>query len=192
MLGELEGQAMAEISAAVARIRDDLSKAFTQRVEAEAAALGVADLLASQQEVVNTASTTLDRETVVCLLQADGRPRLAAAVERVTRLAGVCVAVEITDGALAEAWLFPPSAPEIMAFGRLPFPNLPGARASSYVLGLTEEVPNILRVHADGAVVVTEARVPNPVLEAWSATLSDHLDTQVEIIRLNHIGSATT
>lgn len=192
VLGELEGEAMAEISATVARIRDDLSKAFTQRVEAEAAALGVADLLASQQEVVNTASTTLDRETVVCLLQADGRPRLAAAVERVTRLAGVCVAVEITDGALAEAWLFPPSAPEIMAFGRPPFPNLPGARASSYVLGLTEEVPNILRVHADGAVVVTEARVPNPVLEAWSATLSDHLDTQVEIIRLNHIGSATT
>lgn len=183
VLAELQGLALAEVNQAIARIRDDLAGAFTRRAEAEIAALAVADLLAVQQRLINAATTALDHETVGCLLQADGRPRLAASVEKVTRLAGVCTAIQVTDEALTEAWLFPPSSPEVLTFGRAPSPDLPGANATSYVLGLTEEVPTSIRCHHDGTVVTTNAPVPEQVLAAWSATLSDHLGTQVEIVR---------
>lgn len=183
VLAELQGQALTEVSRAIARIRDDLNSAFARREEAEVAALAVADLLGSQQQVIGAATTALDRETVGCLLQDDGRPRLAASVEKVTRLAGVCTAIQVADEALTEAWLFPPSSPEVLTFGRAPSLNLPGAHATSYVLGLTEEVPTTIRCRADGTVVTTSAPVPDQVLAAWSATLSDHLGTQVKIVR---------
>ena len=64
-----------------------------------------------------------------------------------------------------------------------PSPELLGANATSYVLGLTEEVPASIRCRPDGTVVTTNAPVPDQVLAAWSATLSDHLGTQVEIVR---------
>jgi hypothetical protein len=138
--------------------------------------------MATQQQVIDIAISKLDHETVGCLLHADGRPRLAASVERVTRLPGVCTAIQVTDEALAEAWLFPPSSPEVLTFGRAPSPGVLGANATSYVLGLTEEVPASIRCRPDHTVVTTNAAVPEPVLAAWSATLSDHLGTQVEIV----------
>jgi gas vesicle protein len=182
ILGELEGQMQATVTGTIAHVMEELAVTFARRAESETAALTVADLLASQRQVIDTAISTLDHETVGCLLQADGRPRLAAAVERVTRLPGVCTAIQVTDQAMAEAWLFPPSSPEVLTFGRAPSPDVPGANATSYVLGLTEEVPATIRCRPDGTVVTTNAPVPDRVLKAWSATLSDHLGTQVEIV----------
>lgn len=192
VLEKLQGQALAKVNDAIGGLRDDLASSFTRRAESESAALGVAEILASQQQVICTGTAALDHETVRCLLQTDGRPRLAAAVERVTRLAGVCIAIQVTDQALAEAWLFPPSSPEIMTWGRTPSPDLPGVRATSYVLGLTEEVPTAIRSRTDATVVTTNAPVPEQVLGAWSATLSDHLGAQIEIIRPNVARSAFT
>lgn len=183
VLGELERQMLATVTDTITRVRKDLASAFTRRAAAEVAAFAVADRLASQQQVIHKATTTLDHETVGCLLHADGRPRLAASVERVTRLPGVCTAIQVPDQTLAEAWLFPPSSPEILTFGRTPTTDLPGANATSYVLGLTEEVPASIRCRPDRTVVTTNAPVPDQVLAAWSATLSDHLGTQVEIVR---------
>ncbi|MBA2465906.1 MAG: hypothetical protein H0V42_13200 [Nocardioidaceae bacterium] len=183
VLGELETQMLSTVTDTIERVGEELAMAFARRAESEAAALTVADLLASQQQVIGTAISKLDRATVGCLLHADGRPRLAASVEMATRLPGVCTAIQVTDEALAEAWLFPPSSPEILTFGRAPSPDVQGANASSYVLGLTEEVPASVRCRPDGTVVTTNAAVPEPVLAAWSATLSDHLGTQVEIVR---------
>lgn len=183
VLAELEGQVLAEVNGTIARVLENLSNAFTRRAKAESDALAVADLLAHQRWVVGSAISTLDHATACCLLRADNRPRLAESIGKVTRLPGVCVAIEVTPEALAEAWLFPPSSPEVLTFGRTPFPVLPGGRATSYVLGLTEEVPASIRCSPDSTVVATKAPVPNQVLEAWSATLSDHLDSQVKILR---------
>lgn len=185
VLHELEDQVLAEATGTIAGVREVLATAHARREEAEAAALAVADLLACQQQVVDSAISTLDHETVRCLLRADGRPRLAASVGKATRLPGVCIAIEVTDDALAEAWLFPPSSPEVLTFGRTPPPDLPGAHAASYVLGLTEELPASIRCRPHDTIVTTNAPAPNQVLEAWSATLSDHLGTPVEIVRPN-------
>lgn len=185
VLKELEAQVLAEVSGTIAGVRETLTTFHMRRAKAEAAALAVADLLACQQQVVDSAISTLDHETVRCLLRADGRPRLAGSVGKVTRRPGVCIAVEVPDEALAEAWLFPPSSPEILAFGRTPSPDLPGASATSYVLGLTEEVPASIRCRPDGTIVTTNAPAPNQVLQAWSKTLSDHLGTPVEIVGPN-------
>ncbi|WP_326727638.1 GTPase [Streptomyces phaeochromogenes] len=185
VLNELEAQVLAEVSGTIAGVLETLTTSHVRRAKAEAAALVVADLLACQQQVVDSAVSTLDHETVRCLLRVDGRPRLAASVGKVTRLPGVCILVEVPDEAVAEAWLFPPSSPEILAFGRRPSPDLPGAAAMSYVLGLTEEVPAFIRCRPDGIIVTTNAPAPIQVLEAWSATLSDHLGTPVKIVRPN-------
>lgn len=183
VLEEMVVRARNQTGTILGLIRTNLSTTAVQRTEAEMAALDVADLLAAQQRAISTATAGLDHSTVVCLLQVDGRPRLAAAVERVTRLAGVCIAVEVTEPSFAEAWLFPPSSPEIMAFARPPSPELPGARAASYVLGLTEQVPKSLRAQTDSTCVSIEALVPESILAAWSATLSDHLGTEITIAR---------
>ncbi|MFE1256950.1 GTPase [Streptomyces fungicidicus] len=185
VLNELEAQVLAEVSGTIAGVLETLTTSHVRRAKAEAAALVVADLLACQQQVVDSAVSTLDHETVRCLLRADGRPRLAASVGRVTRLPGVCILVEVPEEALAETRLFPPSSPEFLAFGRTPSPDLPGASAMSYVLDLTEEVPASIRCRPDGTIVTTTAPAPNQVLEAWSATLSDHLGTPVKIVRPN-------
>ncbi|MET7983154.1 GTPase [Streptomyces sp. NPDC005281] len=185
VLNELEAQVLAEVSGTIAGVLETLTTSHVRRAKAEAAALVVADLLACQQQVVDSAVSTLDHETVRCLLRVDGRPRLAASVGKVTRLPGVCILVEVPDEALAEAWLFPPSSPEFLAFGRTPSPDLPGASAMSYVLGLTEGVPAFIRCRPDGTIVTTDAPAPNQVLEAWSATLSDHLGTPVKIVQPN-------
>ncbi|MFJ8982883.1 GTPase [Streptomyces sp. NPDC102282] len=185
VLNELEAQVLAEVSGTIAGVLEVITTSHVRRAKAEAAALVVADLLACQQQVVDSAVSTLDHETVRCLLRVDGRPRLAASVGKVTRLPGVCILVEVPDEAVAEAWLFPPSSPEILAFGRRPSPDLPGAAAMSYVLGLTEEVPAFIRCRPDGIIVTTNAPAPIQVLEAWSATLSDHLGTPVKIVRPN-------
>lgn len=185
ILDQLEDQARAEVSATIAGVREALATARIAGSNAEAAALAVADLLACQQRVVDDAIATLDHETVRCLLRTDGRPRLATAVGKATRLPGVCIAVEVADDALAEAWLFPPSSPELLTFGRTPPPGLPGAHATSYVLGLTEEVPVSTHCRPHGTTVTTNAPAPDQVLQAWSATLSDHLATTVEIARPN-------
>jgi hypothetical protein len=183
VLNELEAQVLAEVSGTIAGVLETLTTSHARRAKAEAAALVVADLLACQQQVVDSAVSTLDHETVRCLLRVDGRPRLAASVGKVTRLPGVCILVEVPDEALADTRLFPPSSPEFLAFGRTPSPDLPGASAMSYVLGLTEEVPAFIRCRPDGTIVTTTAPAPNQVLEAWSATLSDHLGTPVKIVR---------
>lgn len=151
--------------------------------------LDVADRLAGQQKLISDATAALDHDTAVCLLQVDGRPRLADAVKRVTRLSGVCIAVEVTEQSFAESWLFPPSSPEVMTFGRPPSPEVPGVRAVSYVLGLTEQVPTALRSSSDRTSIVIEELVPEPVLAAWSAALSDHLGTQITIIRSTSLGA---
>ncbi|MBB1515753.1 GTPase domain-containing protein [Tessaracoccus sp. MC1679] len=188
VLEEMERQARTQTDTIIGRIRADLSSTAEQRAEAEVAVLDVAELLAGQQKLISAATAALDHDTAVCLLQVDGRPRLAASVERVTRLAGVCIAVEVTEQSFAESWLFPPSSPEVMTFGRPPSPEIPGARAASYVLGLTEQVPKVLRAHTDRTSVTIDALVPEPVLAAWSATLSDHLGTQITIARPNSLG----
>lgn len=182
VLGELERQMMAIVTDTITRVRKDLAADFTRRAAAEIAAVAVADLLALQQHVVHKAINAVDHETVRCLLHIDGRPRLAASVERVTRLPGVCTAIQVPDQALAEAWLFPPSSPELLTFGRTPTTDLSGAIATSYVLGLTEEVPASICCQPSNTVVTTNAPVPDQVLKAWSATLSDHLGTQVGIV----------
>lgn len=192
VLDDLERQTCAQIDEAFARIRADLAAAEKQRADAESASLDAADLLARQQQTICDAMAALDLDTTVCLLEVDGRSRLAGAVKRATRLAGVCIAVEVADDALAEAWLFPPSSPEIMTFGRPPSPATPGARAAAYVLGLTERVPVSLQARSGDTVVSSDAPVPKPIRAAWSATLSDHLDTQVTIIRPNVVRSHTT
>jgi len=185
ILHELEDRVLTEVTGTIARVREDLLLVYARCAEAEKDALAVADLLAHHQQLIGAAVSTLDRETVVCLLNADSRPRLAASVERVTRLPGICAAVQVAEHALAEAWLFPPSSPEILTFGRTPPLDMPGAHAVSYVLGLTEEVPNSIRCRPAKTVVTTYAPVPSQVLAAWSATLSDHLSTQVDIVRPN-------
>lgn len=177
------------IDSAIGCTRAGLFAVEEQRVEAEMAVLSVADLLAAQRVAIGAAVEELDQNTAVCLLKVDGRVRLAAAVKRVTRLAGVCVAVEVTEQSFAESWLFPPSSPEVMTFGRPPCPEVPGARATSYVLGLTEQVPKALRARPDRTSVTIEALAPEPVLAAWSATLSDHLDTQITISRPTLLGA---
>lgn len=192
VLDDLEKQACAQVDEAFVRIRADLGAAEKQRADAESASLDAADLLARQQQTIRDAMAALDLDTTVCLLEVDGRSRLAGAVKRATRLAGVCIAVEVTDDALAEAWLFPPSSPEIMTFGRPPSPATPGARAAAYVLGLTERVPVSLQARDDDTVVTSDAQVQKPIRAAWSATLSDHLDAQVTIIRPNVVRSHTT
>jgi gas vesicle protein len=182
VLRELESQMLSTGTDTIARVAEEVARSFARRAESEAAAFTVADVMATQQQVIESAISKLDHETVGCLLHADGRPRLAASVERVTRLPGVCTAIQATDEALTEAWLFPPSSPEVLTFGRAPSPGVLGANATSYVLGLTEEVPASIRCRPDHTVVTTNAAVPEPVLAAWSATLSDHLGTQVEIV----------
>ncbi len=190
VLEEMERQARTQADTIIGRIRADLSSTAEQRAEAEVAVLAVAELLSGQQKLISAATAALDHDTAVCLLQVDGRPRLAAAVERVTRLAGVCIAVEVTEQSFAEAWLFPPASPEVMTFGRSPSPEIPGARAASYVLGLTEQVPKALCARSDRTSVTIEALVPEPVLAAWSAALSDHLGTQITIVRPTSLGAA--
>lgn len=182
ILGELERQTLVTVISATSRVQEGLADSFVRRAEVEDAALAVADLLASQRQIVAAAVRVLDLATVRCLLQADGRPRIAASVERATRLAGVCTAVQVTGKAQSEAWLFPPSSPELLTFGRAPSLAMPGASATSYVLGLTEEVPSAIRSQPDNTVVTTNAPVSKQVLAAWSATLSDHLCTRVEIV----------
>lgn len=189
VLEEVECQARSQTEMIIERIRADLSTAAEQRAGAETAVLGVADRLAGQQKLISAATAALDYDTAVCLLQVDARPRLAEAVKRVTRLSGVCIAVEVTEQSFAESWLFPPSSPEVMTFGRPPSPEMPGVRAGSYVLGLTEQVPTALHSYSDRASVVIEALVPEPVLAAWSATLSDHLGTQITIVRPTSLGA---
>lgn len=188
VLEELQRQTRIQIDTIIRQVRADLSATAEQRAVAEMAVLDVADLLADQQKVISVATAELDHGTVVCLLQVDGRSRLASAVERVTRLAGVCIAVEVADHSFAESWLFPPSSPEVMTFGRPPSPEVPGARASSYVLGLTEQVPKALSVRPDRTSVTIETLVPEPILAAWSATLSDHLGTQITIAHPSLLG----
>lgn len=183
VLIELEDQGLARVIETIARVRAALDVANEKRKNAADAALAVADLLACQQRSVGAAISALDRDTVFCLLHSDGRPRLAASIVKATRLPGVCIAVEVTDKALAEAWLFPPSSPEVLTFGRTPPSDWPGARATSYVLGLTEEVPARIRFRPHETELTTNVQVPTPVLKAWSATLSDHLVTPVEIVR---------
>ena len=185
VLKELEEQMLAEVAGTIAGVREALATAHSRWVDAEAGALAVADVLVRRQQAISFAISTLDHETVRCLLRVDGRPRLAASVGKVTRLPGVCIAIEVPDDTLAEAWLFPPSSPEVLTFGRPPSADLPGAHAMSYVLGLTEEVPASIRCRPDGTIVTINARVPSQVLEAWSASLSDHLGTPVEIVRPN-------
>lgn len=163
VLDDLEKQTCAQIDEAFVRIRADLGAAEKQRADAESASLDAADLLAREQQTIRDAMAALDLDTTVCLLEVDGRSRLAGAVKRATRLAGVCVAVEVTDDALAEAWLFPPSSPEIMTFGRPPSLATPGARAAAYVLGLTERVPVALQARDDDTVVTSDAPVPKPI-----------------------------
>lgn len=189
VLEEVERQARSQTETIIGRIRADLSSTAEQRAEAETAVLDVADRLAGQQKLISTTTAALDHATAVCLLQVDGRPRLAEAVKRVTRLSGVCIAVEVTEQSFAESWLFPPSSPEVMTFGRPPSPEMPGVRAGSYVLGLTEQVPTALHSCPDRTSVVIEALVPKPVLAAWSATLSDHLATQITIVRPTSLGA---
>lgn len=188
VLEEVARQTRTQTETVIGQVRADLSATAEQRVAAEMAVLAVADLLAAQQKVIGVAMAVLDHETAVCLLRVDGRSRLAAAVERVTRLAGVCIAVEVTDQSFSESWLFPPSSPEVMTFGRPPSPDAPGARATSYVLGLTEQVPKALSARPDRTSVTIEALVPEPVLAAWSATLSDHLGSQITITRPTLLG----
>lgn len=188
VLEEVECQARKQTATIIGRIRADLSSTAEQRAEAETAVLDVADRLAGQQKLISATTEALDHDTAVCLLQVDGRPRLAEAVKRVTRLSGVCIAVEVTEQSLAESWLFPPSSPEVMSFGCPPSPEMPGVRAGSYVLGLTEQVPTALRSYSDRTSVVIEALVPKPVLAAWSATLSDHLRTRITIVRPTLLG----
>lgn len=183
ILNGLESQALTEVTGTIARAREELAKAFARRAEVEFDALAVADLLAHQQQVVDAAISTLDYETVRCLLRADGRPRLAASVGKVTRRPGVCIAIEVPDEALEEALLFPPSSPEILTFGPTPSPDLPGAPAASYVLGLTGEVPVSIDSRPENTIVTTNAPAPASMLEAWSATLSHHLGTPVKIVR---------
>lgn len=187
ILEDLERQTRTQTNTIIRQVQTALSSTSEQQAAAEIAVLDVADLLAERQKVIRVATAALDHDTAVCLLQVEGRARLAAAVERVTRLAGVCIAVEVTDQAFTESWLFPPSSPEVMTFGRPPFPEVPGARATSYVLGLTEQVPK-LSTRAGRTSVATEALVPEPVLAAWSATLSDHLDTHITIARPTLLG----
>lgn len=188
VLEELQRQTRIQIDTIIRQVRADLSSTAEQRAMAEMAVLDVADILAAQQEIISVATADLDHGTAVCLLQVDGRSRLASAVERVTRLAGVCIAVEVSDQSFAESWLFPPSSPEVMTFGRPPSPEVPGARATSYVLGLTEQVPKALSARPDRTSVTIEALVPEPVLAAWSATLSDHLGTRITIARPTLLG----
>ncbi|WP_345313522.1 GTPase domain-containing protein [Gordonia alkaliphila] len=189
VLEEVERQARSQTESLIGRIRADLSSTAEQRAEAETAVLDVADRLAGQQKLISATTAALDHDTAVCLLRVDGRPRLADAVKRVTRLSGVCIAMEVTEQSFAESWLFPPSSPEVMTFGRTPPPEVPGVRASSYVLGLTEQVPTALRSDSDRTSVIIEGRVPEPVLAAWSATLSDHLGTEVTIVRPTTLGA---
>lgn len=191
VLDDLEKQICTQIDMTFDEIRAALAAVEKQRADAEKRSLDVADLLARQQQTIRSATAALDLDTTVCLLEVDGRHRLAGAVNRATRLAGVCIAVEVTDDALAEAWLFPPSSPEFMTFGRPPSPSLPGARAATYALGLTERVPVALQARCDGTVVTSDAAVPEPIRAAWSATLSDHLETPVKFIRPNAIRSHT-
>lgn len=183
ILDEIESQMLHAVSEAIGRVQQELAAGFAQRSEAEAAASCVADVLASQAPVIGAAISMLDRETVGCLLCLDSRPRLAAAVEKVTRLAGVCTAIQVPNEALAEAWLFPPTSPELFTFGRAPSGPSPGVYAASYVLGLTEDVPLSIRSYRDRTLVVTDTLAPDQVLSAWSAALSDHLSTEIEIAR---------
>lgn len=182
VLALLEEEVMAELSGTITRIREDLAHVFAGHAEAEVDSLAVANLVSRQRQSLGPAISALDHATARCLLSADGRPRLAASVGKVTRLPGVCTAIEMTSEGLSEAWLFPPSSPETMIFGRAPYQELPGARAMSYVAGLTEEVPASIRCSTTGTTVTTNAPVPNQILDAWSATLSDHLGSQVQIV----------
>ena len=96
VLRELESQMLSTVTDTIARVAEEVARAFARRAESEAAALTVADVMATQQQVIDIAISKLDHETVGCLLHADGRPRLAASVERVTRLPGVCTAIQVT------------------------------------------------------------------------------------------------
>jgi len=190
-LADLEAQVLAEVRGVASQVNAELKRVRSRGERAEEAALEVADLVANQRIVVDEAIRVLDDETVRCLLQAAGRSRLAASMMKATRLPGVCIAVEVHDESLAEAWLFPPSAPELMTFGRPPLPGNPGTRALSYVLGLTEELPQSVGGESPAFTVLTAASVPDEVRSAWSAALSDHLNSPVEIVRSNSTRSTT-
>ena len=69
VLGELEDQALTEVSGIIAEIREALDAAQARRAKAEAAALAVADLLACQRQAADSAISTLDQETDRCLLR---------------------------------------------------------------------------------------------------------------------------
>lgn len=189
-LDGLERRAHAEVSSVISGIREEVSNTFEQRAEATGTALMVANVLASQHRVIDAATADLDYQTVRCLLQADGRPRLAASVEKVTRLPGVCAIIQVSDHPLTEAWLFPPRSPELLAFGSSPTPRLPGVQAGSYVLGLTDEIPTAIHCRSDATVIVANTAAPATVLAAWSAAVSEHLGTEVEIVQSSPTGSA--
>ncbi|WP_062312168.1 GTPase domain-containing protein [Demequina rhizosphaerae] len=191
VLDQVEAKMLASVRATIAQVRDDIAQCFARNARAEASASAVADGLASRRREVRAATSTLDHETAVCLLHLEDRPRLAGAVRKVTRLAGVCTVVEVDEEALSEAWLFPPASPELVAYGRPPEPGRQGVRAASYVLGLTEHVPEVRVSRSDCTRVTTAEKVPDPVLAAWSANLSDHLETPVEISHTSTRRSAT-
>ena len=71
-------------------VLEALAGARGRGLAAESSASSVAELLARQKQVVDSAISALDGETVRCLLRVDGRPRLASSVGKATRLAGVC------------------------------------------------------------------------------------------------------
>lgn len=167
VLDGLEKQVLTEASATIAKIRNDLTAAQGEAAVAERTARDVADLLAQQRQAVATVTATLDLDAIRCLLRADGRPRLAAAVVKVTRSPGICSLVEVQDERLAEGWLFPPSSPEVLAFGRAPSTALRGAHATAYLLSLTEEVPVSIRCGTDETVLTTKAPAPQTVVEAF-------------------------
>lgn len=184
-LDEFEGSMRTDVEETMTEIRTDLASAFAGPAETESLALAVAGQLAYHRVDIDRTIAALDLHTVRCLLLADERPRLAASVKRATRLPGVCVAVEVPDQACAEAWLFPPSVPERLSFGRATSTVRQGAGATTYVLGLTEEVPTYTIAYPDRTEVATDASVPEPVLAAWSANLSDHLGARIDIVRPN-------
>ncbi|WP_143448495.1 GTPase domain-containing protein [Kineosporia sp. A_224] len=182
ILEELQAQVLPEVDGTIRDVRRQLTGGFEVQGEKGAAASAVADVVGRLEEAVEAAISTLDLQTVRCLLHADGRARLAASAERATRLPGVFAAVQVRDSASTEAWLFPPSSPEPLTFGRARS-HYPGAGAATYVLGLTDQVPVAVRTRANATVVITEAAAPEMVLAAWSEALSHHLGTMVEITR---------
>jgi hypothetical protein len=160
------------------RLMQDFRKVERETSQADEVAIGW-DTLAS---ALSSEVDDLDLATTACILRLDGRERLARGLIGASRNPGVCVLATFDDETFAEAWLFPPESPEVLAVAGASRAGAESAQSLSYVLGLTEELGLLASCTHDAATVTVGAAVSRGLLGAWSDVMSHHLRKGIRVL----------